>query len=415
MSSIQAQCQAAHAASRILVGVSTETKNRGLEAMADALRDESKMILEQNQIDLESGKQNGLSAALLDRLMLNTARIHGMADSILAISKLEDPIGAVMASWVRPNGLKISQVRVPFGVIGIIYEARPNVTADAIALCLKTSNAVVLRGSASAYRSNAAITIILKNAAQKSGLPADSIQLLEDTSKEGVVTLVKMKPYLSLVIPRGGASLIQTVIENATVPSLETGVGNCHLFVDASADIKKAVAILINAKVQRPSVCNACETLLVHQAIANEFLPKAIAALRQSGVEIRGCERTKKIDPLITPATEADWATEFLDLIIAIKIVDSLDDAIAHITRYGTMHSETIISNDPASIARFKQSVDAAAVLVNASSRFVDGGEFGFGAEMGISTQKLHARGPMGLKELTTYKYIVEGNGQVRG
>ncbi|NBV82871.1 glutamate-5-semialdehyde dehydrogenase, partial [bacterium] len=319
----------------------------------------------------------------------------------------------IVDGWVQPNGLSLRKVRVPLGVIGIIYEARPNVTVDAAGLCLKTGNAVVLRGSSSTYRSNRAIVDVLQSAIP-AHLPKGMIQLLDDTSRAGVLEFVKLKQYLNLVIPRGGASLIQTVVDNATVPSIETGIGNCHIFVDRSANLDWAESIIINAKVQRPSVCNSCESVLVHSEIAANFMPRLANAMRQHHVEIRGCERTCQLVPDAKPAQAADWDTEFLDLIVAVKVVDSIDAAIGHIAVHGTLHSEAIVSNDHESITKFTTMVDAAAVLVNASTRFVDGGEFGFGAEMGISTQKLHARGPMGLPELTTVKYIVQGQGLTR-
>lgn len=412
--SIETQCQKAYKVSGILGNASSLLKNVAFEKMAGAILAHQDLILQANQKDIELGKQNGLSAALLDRLALNERRIQDISDSFLTVKDLADPVGEMMAGWTRPNGLRISKVRVPLGVIGIIYEARPNVTADAIGLCIKTGNCVVLRGSSSAYHSNKAIADTLKTALRETGLPEDAIQLLEDTSRDSVKEFLTMNRYLSVVIPRGGAGLIQTVVQSATVPTIETGVGNCHVYVDESANLKSALDIILNAKVQRPSVCNACETLLVHQKVAGDFLPKAIQALQEQKVEIRGCTKTKALVSSVKLATEDDWKTEFLDLILAVKVVDSLEEAIAHINTYGSKHTEAIVSENVSAINQFKQHIDAAVVMVNASTRFTDGGEFGFGAEMGISTQKLHARGPMGLAELTTYKYIVEGNGHIR-
>jgi glutamate-5-semialdehyde dehydrogenase len=413
MRSIETQCQDAKASFYILATLGTDQKNALLMAMANAIETRQSEILAANEKDVSDVKAAGLSDAMIDRLLLTPTRVFGMADGLRAIARLRDPLGEVVEGWVQPNGLQISKVRVPMGVIGIIYEARPNVTTDAVGLCLKTGNAVVLRGSSSTYRSNRAIVDILQSVIP-ADIPQGIIQLLEDTSRDSVITLVQMKDYLNLVIPRGGASLIQTVVTHATVPAIETGVGNCHIFVDESADFDAAISIILNAKVQRPSVCNSCETVLVHHAIAAAFLPQIAAALQAAGVEIRGCDVTCRHVPAAIPATEIDWDTEFLALILAMRVVGSVDDAIAHIRAHGTLHSEAILSTHYPSIEHFIAHVDAAAVLVNASTRFVDGGEFGFGAEMGISTQKLHARGPMGLKELTTTKYVIRGTGQIR-
>lgn len=412
--SIESQCRDAKEASVVLANLGSEAKNNALKAMAKALIDHTETILSENQKDLENGKRNGLSTQLLDRLTLTKERIEGISESILVVEKLKDPIGEILSGWVQPNGLKIEKVRVPLGVIGLIYEARPNVTADATSLALKSSNAVVLRGSSSAYQSNKAIAHTLKQAAKPFGVPENAIQLLEDTSREGVTAFVQMNDYLSVVIPRGGAGLIQSVLKTATVPSIETGIGNCHVYIDKDADLVKAGPLVINSKTHRPSVCNSAESLLVHADIAQEFLPGLLNDLVSYGVEIRGCEKTCLLFSQATPASEEDWAEEFLSLILSVKVVDTLDEALAHIRTYGSLHSEAIVSENVTSINRFVQEVDAAAVLVNASTRFTDGGEFGFGAEMGISTQKLHARGPMGLAELTTYKYIVRGEGQIR-
>lgn len=413
MKKIAEQCAEAQLTLGALVSLQASEKNAILNAMALAIERDQSEILAANQLDVLQGQAEGLTVALIDRLTLTPARVQAMADGLRAIASLRDPVGEVVDGWVQPNGLKLTKVRVPLGVIGIIYEARPNVTVDAVGLCIKTGNAVVLRGSSSTYRSNRAIVDALESAIPRE-LPQGIIQLLEDTSRGGVLELVTLKQYLSLVIPRGGATLIQTVVDNATVPSIETGIGNCHIFVDQSANLQWASDIIINAKVQRPSVCNSCETVLVHRSVAKAFLPGLAAVLAEHAVEIRGCVETCRLVAAAVPAQDADWDTEFLELILAIRVVDSLEEAIAHIAAHGTFHSEAIISNDHSAITRFTTQVDAAAVLVNASTRFVDGGEFGFGAEMGISTQKLHARGPMGLAELTTVKYIIDGAGHIR-
>lgn len=413
MRKITEQCAEAKSTLGALLSLQSSEKNSILLAMATAIERDESDILAANQDDILQAEADGLTPALIDRLTLTTSRVQAMADGLRAIAALRDPVGEVVDGWVQPNGLKLSKVRVPLGVIGIIYEARPNVTADAVGLCIKTGNAVVLRGSSSTYRSNRAIVDSLDSAIPH-GLPPGMIQLLEDTSRAGVLELVTLKQHLSLVIPRGGATLIQTVVNNATVPSIETGIGNCHIFVDQSANLLWATNIIVNAKVQRPSVCNSCETVLVHRSVAAQYLPQLAVALAENKVEIRGCVDTCRIISWAIPAREADWDTEYLDLILAVRVVDSLADAISHIGAHGTLHSEAIISNDHAAITQFTTEVDAAAVLVNASTRFVDGGEFGFGAEMGISTQKLHARGPMGLAELTTTKYIVLGAGHTR-
>ncbi len=410
---IDAQCQDAALAWPSLANLSPTLRHKALLAMAAALTTHQDEILVANAKDIAAGKEKGLNASLIDRLSLNPSRIAGMVDSVQTIAQLPDPLGEILGGWVRPNGLRISKVRVPLGVIAMIYEARPNVTVDAIALGIKTGNAMVLRGSASATHSNRAIAHVLKTAIRESGAPSEAIQLLDDTTHEGVYHLVSLRQFIDIAIPRGGATLIQQVVTHSKVPTIETGIGNCHIFVDESANLDQALPIILNAKVQRPSVCNSCETVLVHAGIAEKFLPGLARELAAAGVEIRGCERTAKLISC-TPAMTSDWENEFLDLILAIKIVDSAAEAIAHIAEFGTRHSEAILSNTLSHITAFKDQVDAAAVLVNASTRFVDGGEFGFGAELGISTQKLHARGPMGLPELTTYKYIVEGDGHIR-
>ena len=411
--SIEAQCLLAFNAKDTMAQLSSDQKTNLLTKSANALLNNSDTILKENQKDRNFGEKSGLSTALIDRLTLTEERIQGIVNDLRTIAKLPDPVGIVLSEKTLDNHLQLQKVSVPLGVIGMIYEARPNVTSDAIGLAIKSGNCVVLKGSSSATHSNIAIASIFKETLEKEGIDSSGIQLLEDTSREGVKTLVQQHKTLSLVIPRGSGALIQSVVQNATVPSLETGVGNCHIFVDDSANQDHAINIIHNAKTQRPSVCNACETILVHQNIATEFLPKLANKLNEK-VEIRGCKRTQSILDKITPATETDWHTEFLDLILAIKIVTNTEDAIEHIKTYGTLHSEAIISESSPSIRQFSQEVDAACILVNASTRFVDGSQFGFGAEIGIATQKLHARGPVGLPELCTYKYIVTGDGQIR-
>lgn len=414
MLSVQEIGKRARQAAYPLANASTAIKNQALDAMADALESNKDRILSANTEDLKYAEARGIGTAMLDRLSLNDKRITQMADGLRMVRDLPDPVGEVLSMWKRPNGLLIGQQRVPLGVIGIIYEARPNVTADAVGLCLKTGNAVILRGGSEAINSNKAIVDILAKAAIQVGIPENSIQLIEDTDRQSAVDMMKLHGYIDVLIPRGGAGLIRTVVENATVPTIETGVGNCHVYVDGDADVNMATDIIVNAKASRPAVCNAAETLLVDKAIAEAFLPVALPALEQKNVELRGCKVTRSIYPKCKAAKEDDWATEYLDYILAVKVVDGIDQAIEHINKYGTKHSEAIVTNDYQHAQRFLQEVDAAAVYVNASTRFTDGGEFGFGAEIGISTQKLHARGPMGLKELTTTKYIIYGNGQIR-
>ena len=406
---------AAKEAARIMGSLSTTVKNQALLALADELIRRSGEIIAANEVDLSGGRERGLSNALLDRLLLNEARIGEMAEGLRAIAALPDPIGEVISMWKRPNGLQIGKKRVPIGVIGIIYEARPNVTVDAAGLCLKTGNTTVLRGGSEAINSNRAITRVISEAAVGAGIPAGAIQLIETTDREAVNILLKLNEYIDILIPRGGAGLIQTVVQNATVPVIETGVGNCHVYVDSEADQAMAQEIVINAKTHRPGVCNAMETLLVHKNMAADFLPGLLSVLRdQFQVEVRGCPETKALVSWVNEATEADFYAEFLDLILAVKVVEDLDDAMNHIYKYGTRHSEAIVTNNYTKARRFLEEVDAAAVYVNASTRFTDGFQFGFGAEIGISTQKLHARGPMGLAELTTVKYIIFGEGQIR-
>ncbi|MBC7344163.1 MAG: glutamate-5-semialdehyde dehydrogenase [Clostridia bacterium] len=411
---VLAQGKKAKEAARVLAGISSGTKDRALHAMARALEEEKDRILAANAIDMAEGKDRGLSKAMLDRLMLNEARIEEMAAGLRAIAALADPVGEVTSMWTRPNGLQIGRVRVPLGVVGIIYESRPNVTADAAGLCVKTGNAVLMRGGAEAFNSNLAITEVISRAAEEAGIPTGAIQLVQVKDREAVNVMLKMNQYLDVLIPRGGAGLIQTVIENATVPVIETGVGNCHVYVDEDAEIDMALNIVVNAKTQRPGVCNAMETLLVHEKIAPRFLPLVAEKLSSLNVELRGCEKSRNIVPWMKEATEEDWATEYLDLILAVRVVDSFEQAVEHIHTYGTKHSEAIVTQNYRRAREFLRIVDAAAVYVNASTRFTDGFQYGLGAEIGISTQKLHARGPMGLEALTTIKYIVFGDGQVR-
>jgi glutamate-5-semialdehyde dehydrogenase len=401
-------------ASLKLAGMSARIKNEALLAMAKSLDAHCEQILEANQDDMDNARKNGLSSTLLDRLLLTSDRISEMADGLRALVALPDPVGEVVRMWTRPNGLQIGKMRVPLGVIGIIYEARPNVTVDAAGLCLKAGNAVILRGGSEAFNSNQAIVQVIGNAATGAGLPPGTIQLVNTTDREAVSIMLKMNEFIDVLIPRGGAGLIQSVVDNATVPVLETGVGNCHTYVEEDADLAMAEKIVVNAKTQRPGVCNAMETLLVHAGVAPVFLPAVAEHLRAKGVELRGCPRTQSILPDVIAATEEDWATEYLDLILAVKVVDGLDEAIRHINTYGTKHSEAIVTSSYAKARAFLQQVDAAAVYVNASTRFTDGYQFGFGAEIGISTQKLHARGPMGLDELTSIKYVIYGDGQIR-
>ncbi|MCI6824273.1 MAG: glutamate-5-semialdehyde dehydrogenase [Ruminococcus bromii] len=390
-------------------------KDEALNAIASALRANSNTIIEANKIDIENGKKAGLTESLLDRLSLDEGRINGMADGVEQVAAFADPVGRVLDGRTLKNGLQIEKITVPMGVIGIIFEARPNVTSDAAALCLKAGSAVILRGGKEAINSNTAIAKIMCDAIEKAGLPRDCISLVTDTSRQSATELMQLSDYLDVLIPRGGAGLIKSVVENAKVPVIETGVGNCHVYVDKSADVDMAANIIYNAKTSRPSVCNAIETVLVHKDIAEKALPKIKAELDKKNVEIRGCDRTKAIlGDSVVPATDNDYAIEFLDYILAVKVVDSLDEALDHIAKYSTGHSECIVTSDYASANKFTASVDSAAVYVNSSTRFTDGGEFGLGAEIGISTQKLHARGPMGLNELTSSKYIIRGNGQIR-
>ena len=401
-------------ASYLLGRLGTEEKNQGLLAAADGLLAHTESILAANALDMENGRKRGMHQGLLDRLALNEARIEAMAEGLKQIVTLEDPIGEVLSMKKRPNGLLIGEKRVPMGVIGIIYESRPNVTADAFGLCFKAGNAVILKGGSDAIHSNTEIALVLRKALAACGLPEDAIQLVESTDRAAAKALMTMNKWIDVLIPRGGAGLIRTVVENSTVPVIETGTGNCHIFVDESADIDMAVDIIFNAKTQRIGVCNACESLLIHKGISEALWPRLKARLQEKQVEIRGDETVCSLVEEAVPATEADWGTEYLDYILSAKTVETVDEAITHINRYNTGHSEAIITTNYDNAQKFLDQVDAAAVYVNASTRFTDGFEFGFGAEIGISTQKLHARGPMGLKALTSTKYIIYGNGQVR-
>ena len=404
--------QRSKAASRRLATVSTEAKDGALHVAADLLVERADEILDANRADIDRAEAGGVSATVVDRLRLTTARVDGMANGLRKVAALPDPVGEVVDGWVRPNGLRIERVRVPLGVVAIIYENRPNVTSDAFGLCLKSGNAAFLRGSSGAIESNLAIAAVLRDALTKADLPADALVLVDDTSHEAAADFMRLRDCIDCLIPRGGPSLIKSVLDNATVPYVIDGDGNCHVYVDASADLDMALDIIVNAKTQRPSVCNAAESLLVHESVAPTFIPRAAEAL--AGVELVGDEVARALAPM-GHATDDDYGTEFLDLKLSVRVVPSLDTAIDHITRFGSGHSEAIITKDLDAADRFCREVDAAAVLVNASTRFVDGEEFGFGAEIGISTQKLHARGPMGLRELTTLKYLVRGDGQVRG
>ena len=401
-------------AAREAARLGTEEKNRGLVTVAEELVAQTEWLLSENAKDLKEAEARGMKKSLIDRLCLTKERIEGMAEGLRQIAALEDPVGEVLRMWNRPNGLRIGQKRVPLGVVGIIYESRPNVTADAFGLCFKTGNAVILRGGSDAIHSNLAIVHVIKEGLRKERLSQDLILLVENTSRETVKQMMKLHGYIDVLIPRGGAGLIASVVENSTVPVIETGTGNCHIYVDESADLNMAVEIIENAKTQRMGVCNACESLVIHQRVASEVVPMIVQCLKQHQVEIRGDERACRITTEIAEASEEDWGTEYLDAVISMKIVDSLEEAIDHINRYNTGHSESIITKDYANALKFQDEIDAAAVYVNASTRFTDGFEFGFGAEIGISTQKLHARGPMGLTALTTTKYIIFGNGQVR-
>lgn len=404
----------ARAAKAVLQGLDTAQKNRGLELAAEMLLQEKEKLLSANEKDYARAKESGMAEGLLDRLRLTDARIEAMAEGLVQIAGLTDPVGEVMETFDRPNGLHIEKVRVPMGVIGIIYEARPNVTADAFGLCFKTGNAVILKGGKDAFYSNQAITAVIREALKEEGIDDNAIQLIENNDRAVTTAFMKLKEYVDVLIPRGGAGLIRSVVENSTVPVIETGTGNCHIYIDEAADLSKTVPIVINAKTQRIGVCNACESLLVHEKVAEKILPALGKALLEKQVEIRGDETVRAQIPEARAADETDYGTEYLDLILSVKTVGSLEEAIAHINRYNTGHSDAILTEDQVHAQKFLREVDSACVYVNASTRFTDGFEFGFGAEIGISTQKLHARGPMGLKELTSYKYQITGDGQVR-
>ena len=412
---VRAKAEAAHKAACALGVVSAAVKNKALLAMADALLAKTDFIIEANDRDMQAARENGMKESMQDRLRLTPERIEGMAEGLRQVAALPDPVGNVIGGQTLANGLKITKVRVPLGVIGIIYEARPNVTADAIGLCLKSGNAVVLKGGSEAMQSNMAVAGVLTEAAEAAGIPQGAIQFIDTADRAAVTALIKLNDFVDVVIPRGGAGLIKAVVQNATVPVIETGSGVCHTYVDAVADCAMARKIAFNAKVQRPSVCNAMETLLVHKDVTGKFLPQMLDEYFKAGVTVFGCPATQKFDERVQPATEEDWATEYGDLRLSVKIVENIDEALEHIAKYGTKHSECIVTEDYNAARKFQDCVDAAAVYVNASTRFTDGFEFGFGAEIGISTQKLHARGPMALPELTSYKFLINGSGQTRG
>ncbi|MFH2137202.1 MAG: glutamate-5-semialdehyde dehydrogenase [Candidatus Omnitrophota bacterium] len=413
-SDVIAIAKQAKAASRHLSHISSEVKDSALEKMAEILIKKKALILKANNKDINIAKKAKNSAAFVERLTLNENRIKKMAEDLLAIKALKDPIGEMIKMWQRPNGLRISKMRVPLGVIGIIYESRPNVTSDCAGLCLKAGNAVILRGGKESINSNQAIFKAISEAAEKAGLPEGTINLIQTVDREAIDVLLKQKDYIDLIIPRGGEALIRTVVEKSSIPVIKHYKGICHTYVDEYADLAMAEEVAVNAKVQRPSTCNAMECLLVHKAIAKYFLPSIVKRFKKEGVEIRGCSKTVKLCPEVKLATKEDYATEYLDLILSVKVVDSMQDAIDHITEFGSGHSEAIITNNFPNGITFLKEVDAACVYINASTRFTDGNEFGLGAEIGVSTDKLHARGPMGLEELTTYKYVVMGNGQIR-
>jgi glutamate-5-semialdehyde dehydrogenase len=407
-------CKKARAASLELAKLSTETKNNALCRMANALETNADRILSANREDAEAARAKGMKLALLDRLTLDKRKIETMARGLREVAALPDPVGAILNSWTRPNGLIISQIRVPLGVVGVIYESRPDVTSDASGICIKSGNAVILRGGSEAINTNIAIGAVLRDALANTNVPVDALQVVSSTERSVAEEFMQMREYVDVLIPRGGADLIKTVLAKAHVPVIETGTGNCHVYVEEDADLERAILIVINAKCQRPGTCNAAEKLLVHSSIAEGFLPRVIAALRAKGVEVRGCEKTVKIVPDVKPATEEDWYTEYSDLIIGVKVVNDLDEAIAHINKYGTKHSDSILTASFEKAKRFFREVDSAAVYWNASTRFTDGNQFGLGAEIGISTQKLHARGPMSVQHLTTTKYVILGSGQIR-
>ena len=414
MANVYELAKAVFKAKLYLASSTTEEKNFALKEIASEIERDKQKIINANIRDVHDAKNKGMKSSLIDRLSLDYRRIDSMVDSVLKLVELKDPVGKIDTGWVLPNGLKINRVRVPIGAIGIVYEGRPNVTVEASTIALKSGNSLLLKGSSSAQNTNKALVNAIKRALKRSKIPSEAVELIEDTSHEAVTEMIKMDEYLDLIIPRGGKKLIDFVVKNATVPTMETGVGNCHIFVDESANFDMALRIIENAKIQRPGTCNAAEKVLVHKKIARQFEPLLYERLSKQGVELRGCEETLKIIPQMSPASESDWSTEYLDLILGVKIVKDVDEAIEHIRNYGTRHSESIITMNYENALKFTSQIDAAVVYVNASTRFTDGGEFGFGAEMGISTQKIHARGPVGLNELTTYKYVVFGKGQIR-
>lgn len=401
-------------AEKTLMVASSEKKNQALKKIAEGLIENTDKIIEANKVDLENGEKNGMAKSMLDRLKLDKERIEGMAKGVLDVATLPEPVGRILSATERPNGLRIEKVSTPIGVIAVIFEARPNVTSDAAALCLKSGNTVILRGGKEAINSNKTIAKVMRQAVKEAGMPEDVIQLVEDTSRESANELMKMNEYVDVLIPRGGAGLIQAVVKNATVPVIETGVGNCHIYIDKNADLKKAVDIVFNAKTSRPSVCNAAESLLIHKDIAKEALVAIKNKLDEKDVTLVGDSKAREIIPDMEKATDADWVTEYLDYKMSVKIVDSVEEAIDHIYKYSTGHSECIVTENAGTAEKFMNQVDSAAVYLNASTRFTDGGEFGFGAEIGISTQKLHARGPIGLPELQSFKYKIYGDGQIR-
>jgi len=411
---IEEICQKARKASFKLATLTSEAKNNALNKMADALEGNVEKILAANKIDAQAAKAKGVKAALIDRLELDQKKIRNMAKELREVSNFADPVGDILRTWTTSDGLMVSQVRVPLGVVGIIYESRPNVTSDAAGICIKSGNAVILRGGSDALNSNVAIGDVLRNALSGTEVPVDAVQIVNSPDRKVAEEMMGMRQYIDLLIPRGSADLIKTVVEKSRIPVIETGTGNCHIYIDDEADLENATAIVINAKVQRPGVCNAAEKLLIHKKIAENYLPVVITELRKNNVEVRGDEETKKIVPNVKNATEEDWNTEYLDLIIGIKVVNNLEEAIAHINKYGTHHSESILTKNFGKALKFTKEVDSAAVYWNASTRFTDGNKFGFGAEIGISTQKLHARGPMGVQHLTSTKYVILGDGQIR-
>ncbi len=414
MTSVVEICERAAAAAPQVARLSGRSKDAALSMMADALHEAAPALMEANDADVEAARAAGTGDTILDRLTLTEKRLTSMAEGLRAVAAQPDPVGEITEGWKRPNGLTIEKVRVPLGVIAVIYEARPNVTADVAGLCLKSGNACVLRGSSMALRSNRAIVSVLTEAGRAGGIPVDAVQLIPDADRSSAVELMQAKGLVDLIVPRGGKALIDTIQEHATVPFIIDGDGNCHVYVDRSADLDMATRIVLNAKTQRPSVCNAAETLLVHQEVADKWLPEALSSLAGAGVEVRGDATVRALWPQANEATDEDWATEYLDLTIAVKVVDSIDAAIQHVNRWGTSNAEAIVTADLSAARRFTAEVDSGSIFVNASTRFSDGGEFGYGAEIGISTQKLHARGPMGLRELTTTKYVVWGEGQTR-